>query len=113
MEIGLSVALPMQATADEWHHDHPVAAARVHHQEVRRDREAYDAHHHFWQWRRENDHYRAYPYTPTYAYGAGPRRPYYGAGIPANGAGMIDPSNHNLMWACDTDGHHCHWAPRF
>jgi len=86
--IGLSVAMPMRASADDYGHD--------------RGRE-----HHSWRWERDNDHYRAYPYAPTYAYGY--RRGY----VPANGQGMVNPNNPNLYWACDSDGHHCHWAPRY
>jgi hypothetical protein len=87
--IGLSVAMPLQASADDWHHDR-------------------DYHHQVWRWERDHDHYRAYPMTPEYAYGA--RRRYI---PPANGEGMLNPRNPNLYWACDSDGHHCHWAPRF
>jgi hypothetical protein len=84
--IGLSVAVPMRASAADWdHHD--------------------NGHHHAWRWQRENDHYRAYPYTPGYAYG---QRGY----VPSNGQGMVNPRNPNLYWACDSGGHHCHWAPR-
>jgi hypothetical protein len=25
---------------------------------------------------------------------------------------MINRRNPNLYWACDSDGHHCHWTPR-
>jgi len=87
--IGLSVAIPMRASADEWNHDHDYH------------------HHHAWRWERDRDHYRAYPYEapPAYAYG---NRGY----VPANGQGMVDPRNPNLFWACDSQGHHCHWAPR-
>jgi len=104
--IGLSVAMPMRASADDWHHhddhhDHAMTTARVHH----------DAQEH-WRWERDHDHYRAYPYnSPTYAYG---NRPYYGGRqvVPANGEGMINRTNPNLYWACDGSGHNCHWAPR-
>jgi hypothetical protein len=85
--IGLSVALPLRASADSDDH----YAGRRHHQS--------------WRWEHENDHYRAYPYAPSYAYG---QRGY----VPSNGQGMINPRNPNLYWACDSDGHHCHWAPR-
>jgi len=83
--IGLSVAVPMRASADEYNH---------------RD-------HHWYQWRWDHyqDHSRGYP-APGYAYG---QRGY----VPANGEGRVDPSNPNLYWACDSDGHHCHWAPRY
>jgi hypothetical protein len=54
----------------------------------------------------DRDHYRGVPYAPGYAYG---QRGY----IPPNGQGMIDLRNPNLYWACDSHGHHCHWAPRY
>jgi len=97
--IGLSVAAPMRASADDWGHN----------RDNQRSSDQYqgrDSHHHAWRWQRDNDHYRAYPYTPSYAYG---QRGY----VPANGQGMVDPRNPNLYWACDSDGHHCHWSPRY
>jgi Ni/Co efflux regulator RcnB len=108
--IGLSMALPMRASADDYdHHNHHYNdhhwvrdhdRDRDDHYDHDRDR---DAHYNEWRWRTENDHYRAYP-NPAYAY--------RGRGIPANGQGMIDPRHPNLYWACDSDGHHCHWANR-
>jgi hypothetical protein len=86
--IGLSVAVPMRASADDYNHYNHVN------------------HHHSWRWHWDNDHYRAYPVAPAYAYG----QRGYG---PANGQGMVDPRNPNLYWACDSEGHHCHWAPRY
>jgi hypothetical protein len=35
-----------------------------------------------------------------------------GGYIPPNGEGMVNRQNSNLYWACDSDGHHCHWARR-
>jgi len=32
--------------------------------------------------------------------------------IPPNGQGIVNERNPNLYWACDSEGHHCHWAPR-
>ena len=97
LTIGLSAALPMRASAD-WD-DHP-----------------HYRHHHEWRWEREHDYYRAYPYTvpPAYSYAPG----YYSYGyrhryIPENGEGMINPRHPNLVWSCDSDGHHCHWARRW
>jgi hypothetical protein len=95
--VGLSVALPMRASAD-WD-DHP-----------------HYRHHHEWRWEREHDYYRAYPYAapPAYSYAPGYgynyRRYRY---VPENGQGMVNPRHPNLYWACDSDGHHCRWAPRF
>jgi hypothetical protein len=91
--IGLSVAVPMRASADEYNH-HP-------------NEYNHPGEHHWYQWRWHHyqDHSRAYS-APGYAYG---QRGY----VPANGAGMVDPRNPNLYWGCDSDGHHCHWAPRY
>jgi hypothetical protein len=92
--IGLGVAAPMQASAanDHWwdrHHD-------KHWEENHR----HDTHYHEWWWQKDHDHYRAYSYAPGSAY------------HPADGEGMRDPRNPNVFWACDSDGHHCHWAER-
>jgi hypothetical protein len=32
--------------------------------------------------------------------------------LPANGQGMVNGKNPNLYWACDSNGHNCHWARR-
>ncbi len=128
--IGLSVAMPMASADDAQHHDHDQDHhqtwdnGRNHYRDAHHDR---DDHHSAWNWRWDHDHYtaspydrpspynRPSPYEPNYAYGAGQRRPYSRpgrAGIPANGQGMVDPRHPGLYWACDSDGHHCHWAPR-
>jgi len=80
----LSFAMPMTASAYDWDH--------------------HDQHHHEWRWQWEKDHYRAYHNENRYAYG--------NRALPANGEGMINQRNPNLYWACDSDGHHCHWARR-
>jgi hypothetical protein len=100
LTIGLSMALPIRASAD-WD-DHP-----------------HWRHHHAWRWERQHDYYRAYPYAapPAYSYAPGyayPSRPYRGYRyIPENGEGMVNPRHPGLYWACDSDGHHCHWARRW
>ena len=33
-----------------------------------------------------------------------------GGYIPPNGAGMVSRNHPNAYWACDSEGHHCHWA---
>ena len=99
LTIALSMALPIRASAD-WD-DHP-----------------HWRHHHGWRWERQHDYYRAYPYAapPAYSYAPGyayPNRPYRGYRyIPENGEGMVNPRHPGLYWACDSDGHHCHWARR-
>ena len=35
-----------------------------------------------------------------------------GGYLPSNGEGMVNRSNANLYWACDSHGHNCHWARR-
>ncbi len=94
LAIGLSVAMPMRASANDnhwWdhHHDHGDQWNRQH-----------DPHYHEWRWEKDHDHYRAYTYAPGYGYRQG------------DGQGMLDPRNPNLFWACDSEGHHCHWAER-
>ena len=32
--------------------------------------------------------------------------------LPPNGEGRVNPQNPSLYWACNSKGHHCHWAPR-
>src|SRR5580658_3728981 len=94
--VGLSLSLPMRASADDHHwydrheYDHH---ERMDHEHAR------DAHFHEWRWEQDHDHYRAYTYAPEHY-------------NPVDGAGMRDPRNPNIIWACDADGHHCHWAPR-
>src|ERR1019366_1977593 len=106
--IGLSLAPPMRAAAaDKDHGDHN----RGHqHQAWRSD---HDRGHQrrAWRWERDKNYSRAYPYTPPPAYGYSywQRQQY----LPENGQGMINPRNPNLYWACDSEGHHCHWAPRY
>jgi hypothetical protein len=46
---------------------------------------------------------------PNYGY----RQPRYGYNYPSNGAGMVNRRNPNLVWTCDSQGHHCHWARRY
>ena len=35
-----------------------------------------------------------------------------GGYIPPNGEGMVSRDNPNAFWACDSNGHKCHWARR-
>lgn len=59
----------------------------------------------------EHEGYYQQPYGYGYQpYGYGRR---YGYGLPRNGAGMVNPRHPGLVWACDGDGHHCHWARRY
>jgi len=107
--VGLSLALPIRAGAEVNDHEHHHYG---HHNEARHwdhDDHRYD-NNQAWRWQREKNHYRAYPYTPPpgYAYSYRQRYQY----LPENGEGMINPRNPNLYWACDSEGHHCHWAPR-
>jgi hypothetical protein len=95
LAIGLSMALPMRAAADQWDHGNH---NRGHQYQS-------------WRWEHDHDHYRGYPYTPPPAYANSYQRRYQY--LPQNGQGMINPRNSNLYWACDSDGHHCHWAPRY
>ncbi|MBV8450683.1 MAG: hypothetical protein JOZ29_00215, partial [Deltaproteobacteria bacterium] len=35
-----------------------------------------------------------------------------GGYLPPNGEGMVNRGDPNMFWACDPQGHHCHWARR-
>jgi hypothetical protein len=91
LTLGLAVASPGRALADEWHHRG--------HDEWRehRDGDRDDA----WRWRHDHEGDRNDAW----------RGGWYRGG--RNGQGMINRSNPNLYWACNSQGHHCHWAPRF
>jgi hypothetical protein len=90
--VGLSMAMPLKASANDWYPEHH--------------------HHHSWRWTRDNDHYRAAPYEPSNNYRYEPRYAYGNRAIPSDGQGIINRRNPNLYWACDSGGHHCHWARR-
>jgi hypothetical protein len=32
--------------------------------------------------------------------------------LPPNGEGMVNRGDPSMFWACDSQGHHCHWARR-
>jgi len=110
--IGCSVAMPLRASADDRDHGrdhHIVRVDRDHDRDWRGHDRDWRGHDRDWRWDRYQDHSRGYPYAynPSYGYG-------YGRGYnPRNGQGMIDPRNPNLFWACNSEGHHCHWAPRY
>ena len=89
--VGLSMAMPLKASANDMYPEH---------------------HHHSWRWTRDHDHYRASPYEQSNNYRYEPRYAYGNRPIPADGQGIINRRNPNLYWACDSDGHHCHWARR-
>jgi hypothetical protein len=91
--VGLGLAMPMRALAEN-----------VNHQP--------DHHRHTWLWEKYQDHYRARPDDRGGAYGSRPGYAYGNRPLPANGQGMINDRNPNLYWACDSGGHHCHWARR-
>jgi hypothetical protein len=55
-------------------------------------------------WNRPNYSYN----QPSYNYS----QPNYGY-YPSNGAGMVNRRNPNLIWVCNSQGHHCHWAQRY
>ncbi|MGD0289226.1 MAG: hypothetical protein ABSC63_06185 [Candidatus Binataceae bacterium] len=86
--IVLGVAMPMRAFAEDADYHH-----RGHHPEYGARDQDYRRYDHAWRWHWNQDHYSGY--------------------IPANGEGMLNPRNPNLYWACDSEGHHCHWAPRY
>jgi hypothetical protein len=104
--VGLTLIMPVRALADDWHHHD-----RDHHG-WDHDWDHHGWHHHDWdhhesRWQdHDHDRDRQSGYWPGYAYGN------RGRSIPPNGQGMVNERNPNLYWACDSEGHHCHWAPR-
>jgi hypothetical protein len=127
------LAMPVRAMAHEWNHDGD-GTRHEHHDNGRHSgwfnhgggNNGWFDHH------ADGDRYsqsqRPYYPTPAYGYGYGNHpQPYvnnygygygngYGYGrqaVPRNGEGMIDPRDPNLIWSCDSQGHHCHWAPRY
>ena len=99
--VGLTLMMPARALADDWnHHD------QDHHNQDHHDQDHHESrwqdHHHDHD--RDRNHHSGY--RPGYAYGN------RGRSIPPNGQGMVNERNPNLYWACDSEGHHCHWAPR-
>ena len=105
--IGTSMAIPTTVRADDWwhHHDRHDQSwwARAHDHD--RDRNYRD---------RDRDHARDWDRDRDWSYNH-PEYRYYPNGqrsIPPNGEGMINNRNPNLYWACDSEGHHCHWARR-
>jgi hypothetical protein len=110
--IGLSMAMPTRASANPGHHNAKVRLSEHHDNGRHNGRYTHRYHHNAarnssWRWAWEDNHYRAYPVVPAYPYRARTRT------LSENGQGMINPRNPNLYWACDSDGHHCHWAPRY
>jgi hypothetical protein len=90
LSVGLSLAMPMRASADDWDHDH-------------------DHHHHMWQPKHDDDDYRGYSYR---RHDDDDYRIYPNRTVGPNGEGLINRRNPNFFWACDSEGHHCHWARR-
>ena len=84
VSIGTSMAIPATARADNWWHHN--------------DRDD-------WWWRaHEHDHDRDWKYRD--------HDRDHARYIPPNGEGMTNNRNPSLYWACDSEGHHCHWARR-
>jgi hypothetical protein len=114
LAIGSSVAIPTTARADWWadhDRDHHAWVERQHHDHWDRNsyyrdqrQRDYDWDHHDWYSNHPND---SPSYGPNYSYYPNRQR-----NLPANGEGMISARNPNLHWACDSEGHHCHWARR-
>ena len=121
------LAMPARAMANDWGHDHDRGGwghDNGRHEGWSRHRDNDD------RWRGYNRDYRPnygyrynheeeeeHEYRPGYRYNSWNRQPgygYYQPGYtyPRNGQGMISRSNPNMVWSCDSQGHHCHWAPR-
>ena len=95
LSVGTSIAIPTIARADDWwrHHDRDDRSWQARDHDHDRDWKHWDHDHdRDWKnWDHDRDHARY---------------------IPPNGEGMINNRNPNLYWACDSAGHHCHWARR-
>ncbi len=93
LAIGGSLVIPTTVRADDWWHHH-------------------DSYNGSW-WHRDHDHDQD---DRSYGWSHNRDRGYYnpnaGRNIPENGEGMISRRNPNYYWACDSHGHHCHWARR-
>jgi hypothetical protein len=91
---------------DDWHHQwHD----NGHHEGW------YNHHGHDWhenEEEEEHEHRGYYQHPYPYGYGSGWTRPNYGS----RWNGPVNEWNNSrhpgLMWACDSHGHHCHWARR-
>ena len=118
--VGASLMVPVRASADDSnhnHHDYVAGAGRYHYKDKHHDAwEKEHDRHQQWEWKKDNDHYRAYPYASAYNHPSPYNRPSpYEPGrqvVPANGEGMLSRQNPNMVWTCDSDGHNCNWAPR-
>ncbi len=132
-----TVAMPGAALAHDWDHHHDGENHAQHdngwHKGWRDNHRWAEEHPHpgyYQQPYTNNDCYRR-PYTAPYrstppaysynqpGYGYNYAQPGYGYnyarpgyGVPSNGQGMVSPNHPGLMWTCDSDGHHCHWAAR-
>jgi hypothetical protein len=108
LTLGFAIASPGRALADDWHHwGHD--EWREHHDGDRDDGRRWRHDHDGdrddgWRWRHDHDGDRDDAWRG--------RDDWYRP-LPRNGEGMISPRNPNLYWACNSEGHHCHWAPRF
>jgi hypothetical protein len=102
--VGLSLALPLRAAADDGDHERD----RQHHMWSHDDDDSYRANHQYWRHDEDGDYYRAFPYR----HDDDDNYRIYPHGIGLNGDGMINRRNPNFYWACDANGHHCHWAWR-
>lgn len=117
------LAMPVRAMAHDWDHDGD-GGRHGHHD---------NGNHNGWYNHGGNDEEeeeehenRGYYQQPSYNYGY--QQPWndeeedenegYGYSYgnryryPTNGQGMISRRNPGLVWSCDSQGHHCHWARR-
>ncbi len=101
LAVVMTFAISTRARADDddWHH------RDRHEWGWHHDRD--DDNHHAGRWYRDRD-------DDSYAHpGYGSYQRYRRGYLPPNGEGMINRRNPNFYWACDSQGHHCHWAPRY
>lgn len=120
--VGLGMlAMPARALAHDWDHDgdgggwrHPRHDNGLHRGWYNHRGEAEEEEH-------EGGGYYRQPYGYGYGYGNqepdgdegyGWNRPGYGYNWNGSLNGMVNPRHPGLYWACDSQGHHCHWARR-
>jgi hypothetical protein len=66
----------------------------------------------------EEEEHEGRDYRPFYGYHQEPGADDFGYGYGSrgygwNGSGMVNRRHPGLIWACDSQGHHCRWVRRY
>lgn len=111
VSVGM-LATPNRALAHGWDHD---GDGWRHQGHDNGRHEGWDNHHdrdrHENEEEEEEHEHQGY-YQHPYGYGSGWNRPNYGSRWNGSNNGRSNPRHPGVMWACDSNGHHCHWARR-